>query len=674
MKSLIFDIEANHVDPKKVTNIWCICTEDPLTGTKKTYKLPNGDLKKFFEDIKEYDRLVGHNIIGYDIPVLKEFFGIDLGASHEAHDTLVMSRLFRPTSPYTEKFGKFNAKGWDNRVGGHALGAWGARLGNPKIDFHEFDRYSEEMVTYCEQDVSVNVQVYKTLLKEQDEFGISEKSLELEQESHKILTEQTANGFKLHQGRAVVLLKETEGLLEEYHQELHKIFPPKKILTEEYSPRVTKDGELYAAAKRKLLNNIHEEDPENPGTYRLYVMQEFNPSSPQQVGQRLMDIGWKPRKFTATGQPSTSKDTIGEAIDFLAKKFPEVEVLRKYNIVADRNAKAKKWLELSEDDGRVHGRVNHIGPWTHRSSHFNDNMANIASVQRDPDTGVILKGLEGDFGWDSRDCWIPEDGWTLIGCDASGIQLRALAHYMNDPDYIKELISGDIHVTNQKAAGIIDRPTAKTFIYAWLLGAGDEKIGMICGIQEDEYDDLIEMAKKEHKWNHHRPTDKAKHNLLWYVADKLRSSDREADKESVCVILKGYYTKKKFLESLPALKKLREIEIPAAAKKGFMKGLDGRTIWVPSEHLAMGAYLQGFEAVVMKEAMCIWNNQLKDLGIPYRQVAYVHDEWQIETPPEHADTVGSIVAESIKQAGVNLGSRCPLEGEYIKGSSWADCH
>jgi len=303
-------------------------------------------------------------------------------------------------------------------------------------------------------------------------------------------------------------------------------------------------------------------------------------------------------------------------------------------------------------------------------------MGNIPKVVLGNDGPI--KGLEGNFGWDSRHCWIAEQGKVLVGADASGIQLRALSHYMNDEDYIKEVTTGDVHVANQLAAGISDRPTAKTFIYAWLLGAGDEKIGTIVGVTQEEEQALFNEASKEFRWNRFRHNiDKKPNkydNLLWFVSDKLRNENRKVDKKTVSTIIKGYFTKKKFLENLPALKRFKEIDIKESANNGFMVGLDGRKIWVPSEHLAMGAFLQGFEAVIMKWAMILYQNRLTTDNVPFKQVGYVHDEFQIETSPEYADQVGKTVVWSIEEAGKLLGSNCPLTGEFHVGASWGETH
>jgi DNA polymerase I len=683
LKSLLIDYEYNNMSSAKATKVWCAAAIDLQTLKRYSWR-PKGIGPDAFhvdweeehvEFLKQYDHFVGHHFWGAEAKIMSNIFGITL-RTDQVTDTLVLSRTLRPVSPQVERFGEFQRKGWDNRVGGHSLEAWGQRLGYPKIEFDKFDEFTEPMLTYCERDVEVNLRMLDKLNEEIAQFGFSEDSLRIEHESSRILCEQSFAGFTLEKTRAKKLVEDTDKLLQEYKDELFKIFPPKKKLIEVYTAKTTKAGEMTAAGKKKLLRQMHEDNGD--GTYNIYTMQEFNPDSPAQVGDRLVDLGWNPRKYTATGQPSTSKDVIGEAIEQLAERYPEVEVLRKYNIVGDRNQKARKWLDLAVDDGRVHGKVNHVGPWTHRCSHFDDNMANISRVKLNKENKP-LEGLAGDYGWDSRHCWIARDGWKLVGVDAAGIQLRALAHYMGDEDYIKQVCEGDIHVVNQKAAGIKDRPTSKTFIYAWLLGAGDEKIGLIVGAPVEEHEALFARAQSEFRWNKWRHKDKKEgrgqfDTLLHWVADKLRSDGRVADRQTVATILKGHFTKRQFLEALPPLAKFRTEVIPSAASDGYMLGLDGRKIWVPSEHLAMGAYLQGFEAVIMKWAMHLYHAKLQSEGVPFQQVAFVHDEFQIETPPEYADKVGNTVVWSIEEAGRLLKSKCPLTGEFRVGTSWAETH
>jgi DNA polymerase I len=709
-RRVILDSEMNALH--NPTKIWCIVAKD--IDTNEIFKFrPNTPLsghldwgKDFLEFMKEVGLVIGHNMIGYDMPNINRIFGFEVITLDMVVDTLVLSRLFRPVSPFTRIKG-------DNRHGGHSLQAWGLRLGNQKIDFDDFSKFSEEQLTYCVQDVNLNHDIYKVLLTEAE--GFSERSIKLEHEVAYLLWKQEQNGFKLDIDKAQELVNNTTKMLEDMDVELQILFPPIFKLVKNYTPKYTKEG-IMGKVSERILNDYQNNDtckvealPD--GSYNLYTQEVFNPQSNNQISQRLMAEGWKPKRFTDKGNVKTDKESLKEAFEDFLEEHPDLAPLKclaNYSIIADRKQKAVKWLELANleqwgKDGRVHGRVNPIGAGTHRCSHYDDNMANIARVvtskasreslfgsnvdftlldkfQRFEDDKLFLDyskekdtveyaltGIQGAFGWDSRDCWtVPQDGkHCLVGADAAGIQLRGLAHYMNDEFYIKTLLEGDIHEVNRIAAGISTRPKAKTFIYAWLLGAGDEKIGSVVGVEESEYDALFAFAKKRRKWQK---------SLLEYIITSLREKGRKADRKTVATIIKGFITKENFLEKTPALKRLRTEEIPAQTKKGYLIGLDGRKLWIPNEHLAMSLYLQGFEAVIMKEAMRIYSSNLTKQGVYFKQVAFVHDEFQVETLVEYADVVGKAIVDGIKEAGINLNSNCPLDGEYKVGQSWAQTH
>jgi DNA polymerase I-like protein with 3'-5' exonuclease and polymerase domains len=225
------------------------------------------------------------------------------------------------------------------------------------------------------------------------------------------------------------------------------------------------------------------------------------------------------------------------------------------------------------------------------------------------------------YGKECRECWTVDEGNKLVGIDASGLELRMLAHYMNDEDYTKEVVDGDIHTKNQEAAELPSRDTAKTFIYAFLYGAGAEKIGSIVGGGRGT----------------------------------------------------GTNLKKKFLANTPALAQLIT-KVKRDAEGGSLVGLDGRKIRVRSEHAALNTLLQSAGAIVMKKALVIFVELLESNEIPYKIVANVHDEIQVETPEKYADDVGEIGVAAIEKAGEEFKLNCPLTGEYQTGGSWAETH
>jgi DNA polymerase I-like protein with 3'-5' exonuclease and polymerase domains len=273
-----------------------------------------------------------------------------------------------------------------------------------------------------------------------------------------------------------------------------------------------------------------------------------------------------------------------------------------------RIAQIDSWVEAVKDDGRVHGFVIPNGTITGRMAHRNPNVAQV------PSHG-------SPYGKECRSCWIVKDGYKLVGVDASGLELRMLAHYMDDKEYVNEIINGDIHTANQKLAGLESRDQAKTFIYALIYGAGDEKIGSIV------------------KGNR---------------ADGKQLRDR-------------------FLASSPAFKSLKA-RVDGASEKGWLKGLDGRKITLRHKHAALNTLLQGGGAFVMKRGLIILDNVLKLNGIPFKFVANIHDEWQVETAEKHAVFVGETAVKAIRDTADYYNMRCPLDAEYNIGVNWSETH
>jgi len=223
------------------------------------------------------------------------------------------------------------------------------------------------------------------------------------------------------------------------------------------------------------------------------------------------------------------------------------------------------------------------------------------------------------YGSECRALWTVGDGYKLVGCDASGIQLRMLAHYIGDPVYTAEVVDGDIHTHHLNAIGEGTRDNAKTFIYAFLLGAGGPKIGSIYG--------------KGGKYG----------NKLKY----------------------------EFLNRIPALKTMK-YKYEAAAEAGYIIGLDGRRIPVSDPYYTMAALLQGGETVLMRRAMKLWTE--RSGHIDYSLLGWIHDEWQTEVKEEQAEEFGKIQRQSIIDAGVELNLRCPMDGEFKVGSNWKETH
>ena len=529
-----------------------------------TRNIDNGEVKvwKHQDGLQKYldscTSIMMHNGINFDGPVLKKNWKIIMRKT-QVCDTLVISRLFSPSIEF-----------------GHSLEAWGNRLGFPKIEFKDFDGgLTEEMVSYCIQDTLVTQKLYEYLTKEMS-HDYSQESIKLEHEVAFIIAEQERSGFRFDEVKALQLLSVLKTKLDTICVEMQRIFPPK----------VT-SGRTHKTHGRPLSD----------------IVEDFNPGSRKQIAERLIEKGWKPKKHTEKGSVIVDETTL-EGLD-----FPEAKAIAEYLMLQKRIAQVESWVDAIQTDGRVHGQVITNGAVTGRMTHHSPNMAQV------PNSG-------SPYGPDCRELWTVNKGYKLVGIDASGLELRMLAHYMKDDAYTTEVVSGDIHTANQKAAGLETRNQAKTFIYAFLYGAGAAKIGSIVGGSSKEGQALIT----------------------------------------------------RFLRNTPRLRALREKVSRIYVQKAWLPGLDGRKLLVRSEHSALNTLLQGAGAIAMKQALVIFNKRLRQSKMDYKFVANVHDEWQLEVEEHRADEAGKMGVQAITDAGVVLNMRCPLGGEYRVGNNWKDTH
>ena len=576
MKQIVFDIEANGLNPDTV---WCIIAYE---REAKEYIEWSGDTLPNFKDwVKEQDELevIGHNIIGYDIPVLERLLKVDFSKC-KVTDTLVMSRLAEPS-----------------RLGGHGLENWGQLLHQPKGEHSDWLNFSQDMVEYCKQDVRVNELVYQRLLRDLRDFGT--ESVMLEGQVQRIISKQIENGWLLNQRAAFNLLGELKEKKFDLEDKVHEKFKPLPTFIKEITPKVKKDG-TYSIVGLKFLGDQWEIAV---APFSRLDYPEFNLGSRQQIGRYLKYFGWQPETFTDKGQPIVDEGVLSKV-----KGIPEAELIGEYLMIQKRIAQVQSWLDAVKDDGRVHGYVNANGAVTGRMTHSSPNM------------GQVPAGYS-PYGKECRAVWVVPEGYKLVGMDASGLELRMLAHYMNDKDYTNEILTGDIHTANQLAAGLDTRSQAKTFIYAFLYGAGDAKIGSIVG-----------------------------------------GTARD-----------GRRLKAKFLKNTPALGALRE-RVGVASGRGFVFGLDRRKVSIRSEHAALNSLLQSAGAIIMKKALCILDEYATLHKINYKIIGNIHDEIQTEVATKDAERFGRLATASIEAAGLHYKLNCPLAGEYQIGDNWSETH
>lgn len=596
--ALIFDLETDGL-LDEVSKIHCLVVKNTETGVVRT--AVGDDISTMLLALEELSKqgriLAGHNVIKYDIPVIKKLYPWFTVDETKVFDTLVATRLVWANVKDTDNVLLKQEKLPGKLFGSHSLAAWGYRLGNYKGDYSGgWETFSQEMLDYCVQDVEVTASLYQKIIDK----DYAQQALDLEHQVAWLMAKQERNGFHFDMKKAAELLGTLVQRRGELERELKEYFGSWEVQLPDFVP--ARDNKTLGYKKGIPVKKIK--------------TVEFNPSSRDHIADRLITLyGWKPVDFTEGGKPMMDEVVLGRLT------YPPCKQLTEYLLVQKRisqlNEGGQAWMKC-EKKGKIHGSINPNGAVTGRATHSYPNISQV------PSSGSA-------YGPECRALFTVPDDWLLVGADASGLELRCLAHFMAKWDggkYAEILLGGDIHTENQKAAGLSTRNQAKTFIYAFLYGAGDAKIGSITGGAAGE----------------------------------------------------GRKLKQKFLRSLPALGRLVEA-VQGAAKRGYLVGLDGRHIHVRSSHAALNTLLQGAGALVCKKWLVLLEEHLQAAGLKhgwdgdYAFCAWSHDECQIACrSPEVADAVRKMAEECVLKAGDYFSFRCPTAGESKVGKTWADTH
>jgi DNA polymerase I-like protein with 3'-5' exonuclease and polymerase domains len=573
MTTLAFDIEADGLNEvvagkkktylKEATRVWCLSIVD--IETKEKYLFEQDNLEEGIQMLRDADCIVGHNIYGFDIPLIERLYGsLNKEPFTQVLDTLILARMMWPDNPPTPDQS-------------NSLASWGEYLGEPKINYQSgWDCYTQEMGTYCVQDSVVTAKLFNYLTT-QPYFTTYSRAIRMEHVVADMIKRQVENGFSFDIDKAENL--EMELLIEksQIEDEMRRIFPDKVI--ERYSEKTGK----------KLKDKI----------------EVFNPGSRQQIAERLKEkYGWEPNE-TDKGNPKVDHDVLSQL------EYPEAKTLCKYFDLIKLMGQVSDWVSRAKQsrDKRIHGYVNTLGTVTGRMSAKEPNMQQVHSDSR------------------ARALFRPRDGWVLVGCDLKGLELRMLAHYLHQYDggtYSKVVVEGDIHTHNQTAMELDSRNTAKTAIYCFLYGGGDEKFGKTVG----------------------------------------------------CTAYKAKQIKNKLLSNIPGLKKVIDNCRFDTLNAGSVKPFNWRPIPVRKEHAALNTLLQSSGAHIAKAWACVADHRLKlEIGSDkFGWVASVHDELQIECHPDYAHKIGNILCESATTAGDLMKCNCVIEAEYKIGSNWSETH
>jgi len=572
MTTLIADIETDGF-LHQMTLCHCLAIKDTTEDVVTIYADHAGyrPISEGLSRLSRADCVVFHNGIGFDIPALFRLYGTGVIDYSKVFDTLVGSRLK------------------DSTRRGHSIKDYGRELGEEKLDYNDFTKFTDEMAEYCKVDVKITQYVYdKTKsVKDSDAY-------KLEADFVRVLQLQEEHGFRLDLDKANDLCSELRQEISNLEEELQDLWPSKTI--ERWSEKTGK----------RLKDKI----------------EVFNPGSRKMIAERLAEThDWKPKSFTPSGGPKIDEVVLSNL------PYPEAKQLARYFRVQKQLGQLSDgdngWLKLVRGD-RVHGGVSSMGTATHRCSHFKPNMAQVDK-----------KDLR------MREVWVADEGQVLVGCDADALELVCLAHYLGKYDngvYRDALLYGskeegtDVHSRTQKLVELPTRDEAKRMQYAYLYGASDRKLASI-------------------------------------------------SKEAGGPLKDGKEIRKRMDEGIDGLGELSD-GIQKRAKAGWFKAIDGRKITIRSPHSALNFLLQSCGAVVMKKAVQVFHydlavkNKLVVDGEPqgFAYVANVHDEVQFSSDPDVADVVGQAFADSITEAAVRLGMRCPLSGTYEIGANWKETH
>jgi DNA polymerase-1 len=637
-REIVFDIETNgFLD--ELTKVHCIAITTPA-GVQSF----NGDsIRGALQLLEQAEVLVGHNIQDFDLPALRKVYP-QFNLKGKVRDTLVMSRLMWPeiTEQDYALVRQPNSTFPASLIGKHTLESWGYRVGERKGNFGAkeeeegetnekvWDNWSQEMEDYCKQDVVVTTKLWKLMKGKQ----YSEESIQLEHDFRVIISEQEREGFPFNEEAAKKFYAELLTKRIELDKQIMPCFPPWETRST-FTPKV--NNKKFGYVKHVPFTKVKQHT--------------FNPASDKQIIERLkVQRNWEPVDFTDKGNPKVD----GETLRRLGEQWPECSLLANradLDKVIGMLAEGKNaWLKLCKTtDGisRIHGKVITNGAVTGRCAHYAPNLGQIPK--------------EGEMGARCRALFTTIPGYSLLGWDASGLELRMLASYMGRYDggaYIEVLLKGDVHTENQKAAGLGKRSEAKTFIYAFLYGAGGWKIGIIPGVTDEDIAKFKEMG-------------------IWGKAKAtLERRNMSTSDYNVALEVRGRLLKSQFIKGLPALGMLKEAVEEKAKTQKLIKGIDGRLLPCRSPHSSLNTLLQSAGAIVVKKATVIWHQKLRELGLSQyvRQVVHVHDEVQALVWKGYEEQVGKLAKQSIKEAGEYYKLRCPLDGEFKAGNNWQETH
>ncbi|MDH5182288.1 MAG: DNA polymerase [Gammaproteobacteria bacterium] len=668
MFRLVFDIEGDGF-LRDVTRMWTIIIHNLTTGERVEFLENDLGWQDYFNN--NVGIVVGHNILGYDVPVLEKLFGYKFPKETQFHDTLLMSQIL--------DYRRFGYQG-------HSLAVWGKSLNYPKIDFHDFSKWTPEMSKYCHQDVNLNVEVYKILIQEY--YDLFDKLEKDEGTGHRIKTflqaehaattwqaQAELHGWPFDKEGAIELFGKLEEELTEIRDKLEGVLGSKSIAIDKVKgivphkePKWVATGYYHAhtaqwfgidprcgsdlstkEARMIIASGEYEEEDEimkmaqailthgeRPitGPYCRVDFQKLKLSSVADVKIYLYRHGWEPSEWNTKWNPATKKNEntspkiIDDDLDLLGENG---RLYRAFTTAESRYSIVKTWIENVDDNGMLHGNSRMIGTPSMRATH--QIIVNVPSGELKDDGTPVSK-----WGPEMRALFRSKPGWKCIGCDSKGNQARGLAHYLGDQEFIDVILHGDIHAYNAvkltealSKMGVqhtVPRSAAKRILYAFLFGASGKKL-----------------------WS--------------YIFGTFNAT-------------KGNKLKKEFIKAVPGFEDLnKKLEnIYGSTSKfgyGYIPSMVGNRIYVDSFHKLLVYLLQSLEKITCSTAVMLTMQRLEEESIPYIPLIYYHDEEDFMVPEEFAERAAEIGSGAFKDAALLYDIKI-MDGDAKIGDSWLDIH
>ena len=429
--------------------------------------------------------------------------------------------------------------------------------------------------------------------------------VKLEMQMAALMSQQEASGFRFDMDAAVRVRSELQSEFDELTKKITSIYlyVPDKVFTPKRADK--KKGYVAGAPMTKL--------------------KEFNPTSRQHIAWALQNFrGARFTKVTDTGKPKVDEATISEVRDIAlsagnqqlhdeCELFIRLLTLQKW--LGQLSEGTNSWFNSIEGDGCIHHSCT-LSTQTGRNAHRGPNLGQVVSAP-----------------W-ARELFIPHPGHVMVGADLEGLELRCLGHYLarfDEGAFAEVVLNGDIHQQNADRVGCT-RKEVKTLTYAFIYGAGDQKLG-----------------------------------------HSLRPELSDAQKKQL-----GGELRRKFLDAIPGLEPLIDAVKQRVRANGRLRALDGRPVFCTAEHAALNYLLQSAGAIISKRWVVVGQDMLDAAGLTYdtdyTRCAYVHDEVQLSVVPSEVDRVKTLLEAAAPEAGRYYNFRVPITAAADHGENWASTH